>query len=497
MRSLGIPAVTRRFLSVPLFMLVWLGAWSECEATCTCLKDSSPQEQQVRAALRNADYVALIKIKAVEFKDKSWEEPIAVWNPRTQQSDEEVRQVSQRVMVGGFDVLRHYKGPKSPVRVETPAAADSCGIKFEPGSTYLVYAYGDIDDALISTDRCMRTALQARAAQDIEVLDAVLQPKSVVKQPSGAAQQLAKATGLIHSHAGSNDERLQDPKLVGNLMAAMQIADELAKSDPLSGYSQVIRAELISTWQLGEKGTPIEAQQEALKLAEDALRIDPKLAQAHVAKARTYAKAGRFPEASEEVQRALQLDPRLDSAMFVQADVYRLSGNTAKAIEWIRMFTDATPQSAQKANGHEWLGQTYRDIAYHPDANNRETYLLMARSSFQWSIDLDGGDPWRLAGFATFLNENVADFTSAEKYAAMALAIEDIEPAHLQLAAARYQSLQAKAAEMDLPSLQAAIVDIQRSTRHSLDELVQPGVFREVVRLRLVRLQRKALTPAK
>jgi tetratricopeptide (TPR) repeat protein len=302
---------------------------------------------------------------------------------------------------------------------------------------------------------------------------------------------------LVHSHAGSDDERLQDPKLIGNLTAATQIANELAKSDPLSGYSQVIQAELISIWQLDDHGTPIEAQQEAVKLAEDALRIDPKLAQAHVAKSRTYAKAGRFPEASEEIEQALRLDPQLDSAMFVQAYIYRMSSNTAKAIEWIRMFIEATPQPAQKANGHEWLGRMYRDIAYHPDAHNREMYLLLARTWFQSSIDLDGRDPWRLAGFAAFLNENVADFAAAESYATKALAIEDIDPARLQLAAARYQSLQAKAVEMDVPSLQAAIADIQSSTRLSLDELVQSGVFREVVRLRLVRLQRKVPASAK
>jgi len=487
---LGGPAVRYRLLFVTASILASSAAWNDSEAACIC-EDPAPLEQQVRTALGNADYVALIEVKSTEFKDRSYDENVAIWNPRTQQSDNQVRHVNERVQVATFEATRVYKGPKSPTRVETPVQGDSCAVNFERGSMYLVYAYQPEPD-VVSTSQCMRTALQTEAVRDIEVLDAALRPKSVVVQPSGPAKRFQTAMDLIHSHVGGGDERWQDPKLSENLMKAMQVADELAKSDPLSGYSQAIGGELISIWRLRDDGRPIEAQQDALMLTENALRIAPRLAQAHVAKARIYAKAGRHQEATEAIQHAFEIDPQLDSAMFVQADIYRLSGNRAKAEEWIQYFIEATPQPVQKANGHEWLGRIYRDTAYKPEPYNRDVDLMLAKSHFRTSINLDPKDPWRLVNFAAFLNEYAADFAGAEKYAAQALAIEDIEPAHYELAAARYQSLQSKAEGMDVQSLRGAIVEIEHSTGLSLDELVKSGDFREVVRLRLVRLQRKA-----
>lgn len=444
----------------------------------------------MRTALGAANYVAVVEIKSTSFEDKSYEQNIAVWNPQTQQSEVKTRHVNERVLVAAFEAKRVYKGPKSPNQAETPETADACGVEFTPGSTYLVYAGEEAEPTRISTNRCMRTALLTEAAKDIEVLDAATKPKSVVFQLSGASRRFNQAMDLVHSHAGADYERFEDPKLFENLTEAERIAADLAQSDPLSGFSQTIRAEITSMWRLEYDGRPVESLQEALLLSDDALRIAPNLAPAHVAKARTYAKSARFREAEDEIQLAFKLDPQLDSAIFLQAVIYRQSARKALAEQWIRKFIAASPQSVQKANGYEWMGRMYRDIAYKPEPYNRELYLVLAKDNFQRSIELDPADPWRLANFAGYLNEYIADFAGAEKKASMALQIADIPPAHRQLAAARYQALLAKADGMEAHVLQSAIDDIATETGISLEELVQAD-FRDVVVMRLKRLQRR------
>jgi hypothetical protein len=116
----------------------------------------------------------------------------------------------------------------------------------------------------------------------------------------------------------------------------------------------------------------------------------------------------------------------------------------------------------------------------------------MAKASFYMAIRLDPKDPWRQVVMATFLNELMADFAGAEKYAKQALELEDLPPAHYQIAAARYQALQAKAEGMDAESLRKAIADIGDATGLALDDLVASGAFRDVVQVRLMRLQRSA-----
>jgi Tfp pilus assembly protein PilF len=272
----------------------------------------------------------------------------------------------------------------------------------------------------------------------------------------------------------------------------MSIAEALEISEPQSGNSQVLRAESMSIWELRDGGEPAQTLHEILRLTEEALRIDPALAQAYVARARAYAKAHETMRAVKEIQNALGIDPILESAILAQAEIYRLDGNSANAEQWARTFIATASGAAQKANGYEWIGRMRRDIAYHPQAYNREVNLVLAKAAFENSVELDPKDPWRLVNVATFLNEHVSDFTGAEKYARDALALGDLLQASYQLAAAQYQALQAKAAEMDVQSLRAAIADIGAATGLRLDELAELGVFRDVVQVRLTRLQRSA-----
>jgi tetratricopeptide (TPR) repeat protein len=490
---MGWPFVTRQLqAAAQAILLLSLGVWTDAWAACSCLKDKSPLEQQVLSAMNAARYVALVRVKSTKPASRTFEEHFAVWNPETQQSDSKTKVVTHHLLVAEFEPLRVFKSPGKMTQVETPAGVDACGVIFEPGATYLLYADEAEEPATVSTSQCMRTALEKASAKDIEILSAAAVRKSAAFQPAGGNPELVRALGLTYAYAGCGEERWQDSRFVQGLSEAMRIADEMAASDPLSGHSQALRAELISIWNLADGGKPMESQVEVLRLTDEALQINPALPNAYIARARMYAKTFRIKEAEEEIQKALRIDPGLDHARFAQAEISRLANNSAKAYEWIRSYIEATPGTLQKASGYEWQGRMYRDIAYHPQAFNREANLQMAQASFYMAVQLDSKDPWRQIVMATFLNEHMADFAGAEKYAKTALELEDLPPAHYQLAAARYQALQARAAGMDAESLRTEIASIGAATGLALDDLVASGGFRDVVQVRLMRLQRSA-----
>jgi tetratricopeptide (TPR) repeat protein len=470
MRELGVPAL--RFLAlVGAALLASLGIQPDANAACSCQEDHSPLKQQVLSAMQGADYVAIVRIKVVDDMEKT--------------------DFYDHSLVAEFEAQRVFKGADSPTFAWTPADENACGVSFKPDETYLIYALQPEELTQVSTSRCMRTALAAESIKDIKILEEATGRKSA-SRPSDRSSEFARALSLIHSYDGSDDYRWQDPEFVADLSEAMAIADALAKSAPLSGNAQVLRAEQMSIWELRDGGEPPETLQQILKLTDEALRINPAHALAHVARARAYAKSYETMQAVKEIQQALDIDPLLESATLVQAEIYRQDGNAAKAEQWARTFIERAREPARQANGYEWIGRMRRSIAYKQQANNRESNLVLAKAAFENSVELDPKDPWRLINLATFLNEYVADFAGAEKYANQSLELENLEPARYQLAAARYQALQTSAAGMDAQSLQAAIADIGTATGLTLDELAKIGVFHDVVQVRLIRLQRSA-----
>jgi tetratricopeptide (TPR) repeat protein len=392
--------------------------------------------------------------------------------------------VEEHLLVADFSTQHIYKGEQSPTQVETRTEADACGVALKPGSRYLVYAHGPDETGRIFTGRCLRTALAEESTQDIEILNAVTMPASALLHPAAPELRFNEALDLIHS--GTSEGKDEE------LSQAMMIAEELAGSEPLSGFSQALQAEILSIFLLAEYNEDIELQQQVFGLTDEALRINPNLAQAHVARARAYANSRKFMEAEEAIQTAFRIQPQLPSAIFVQADIYRLSNHSMPAWNWIRSFIAVVKQPAKKANAYQWLGNMWRDYAYHPEAVNREMHLTMAKVAYRSSIDLGPNDAWRLINFAVFLNEYPADFAGAESYAVKALAIQESPMARYHLAAARYQALQAKAAAIDAQALRESIAEIGASTAISLDEAVDYPGFRDVINVRLTRLQRRA-----
>jgi tetratricopeptide (TPR) repeat protein len=465
--------------------LVCLCVWSQFSIACSCPQDPAPLEQKVINAFQGADYAALLKITSTETMTRTREEPVAIWNSRTQQSEESTKVVRERLLIAKFTMLRMFKGDRSVTELETPAQSASCGVALKPGSQYLVYGYGPEDSGRISTNLCTRTALVEESVQDIEILNGATRLVSVVFQPTAPERRFNEALDLIHSYP-DDDEKLSQ---------ALAISDELVQSDPLSGFSQALRAEVGSIRLLAANGKPVEQQNETLALIDEALSINPKLAHAHVAKARIYASMSRPNDANAEIQAALRMQPQLPSALFVQAEIYRRANDSAKAEEWMRYFISTSKQPVQKSNGHGWIANMWRDHAYHPEAVNREVNLLMARYAYQKSVDLDPDNARKLTTFAAFLNDLPSDFAAAEKYATRALALEEDTRARYQLAAARYQALQAQGSALDAESLRDGIAEVEIATGVSLDEVVSSGGFRPVIYARLTRLQIRAQAP--
>lgn len=452
---------------------------STAAVDCSCHDDWAPFEQQVRSAVQTADYIALVEISSVKSVVVTREENWAVLNPQTGQSESTIRIVDRPILVVQFNTLRIWKGDLSANSLEVARESQTCGFTFKAGSRYLVYAHGPENDGRIETGRCMRTALLEKSSRDIAVLDAMLEPAPASTQHRGSEKRFRDALELIHAYSGAGDE----------LSRAVEAAESLSQSDLSSGYSQTLEAEALSTWTLSQDGKPVELRARIIELADEALRLNPRLAQAHVAKARAYARAYLILDAETEIAKALAIDPNLESAIFQQAEIYRRSGEVEKGAEWYRNFIAATESLTRKSNGYYWMGKMYHDVAYSLEGQRRDMYLKMARYSYQRMVDLDPKGAWRLVNFAIFLNGLVADFDAAELYAQKALAVIEFPMARYHLAAARYQKLQSRSAELDAASLQSSIAQIEASTRVSLTQALSFRSFSPVIVSRLSDLQ--------
>lgn len=456
---------------------------SSVATPCSCVEDRSPFEQQVRSAFQVSDYIALVEISSkttvVVTREENW---VGV-NTETGQYEDTIRLVDKPLLLAQFNPIRVWKGDRSATILETAVDPQACGLSFESGSQYLVYAYGPDDEGRIETSRCTRTALAAESSREIAVLDALLKPTPATAQNPASEKSFRDALSLIHSYSGAGDE----------LSRAMETAQLLSQSDPESGYSQTLLAEMLSTWELGQDGQPDELRIKIIELADEALRRNASLAQAHVAKARTYARASMLSEAETEIAKALAMDPQLESAIFQQAEIYRRSGNVAKGDAWYRNFIAATEVPARKSNGFYWLGKMYQDAGYSLEGPQREMYLSSARNAYQHMVDLDPKGAWKLVNFAIFLNGHVADFDAAELYAQKALSVMEFPMARYHLAAARYQMLGSRASELDATSLQTEIARVAASTRVSLEQAIAFRSFSTVIVSRLSDLQSRSI----
>jgi len=127
-----------------LAMAILLLAQLEMAWPCSCLPLSPPSKE-----LKRADAVF-------------WGKAIKVKPARITDGEEKVRGY-----LVTFAVARRFKGDlPSEVTVETGQGGGDCGVHFEAGKEYLVYAFGE--GARLETNICTRT--RECAAGDAELL---------------------------------------------------------------------------------------------------------------------------------------------------------------------------------------------------------------------------------------------------------------------------------------------------------------------------------------
>lgn len=290
-----------------------------------------------------------------------------------------------------------------------------------------------------------------------------------------------KALELIHAYSGSGDE----------LQRAMQLAKALSSTHPKSGYSETLYAEAASTWNLDQDGQPSELRDQIVALCDAALKLNPRLAQAHVAKARALVRSSMYGQANSSIDTALSLDQNLSGALFLRGEIFRRTGTPKEAENWYLKFIQATPSSSRKANGYYWIGRAYQDAASH-DVSNRKVFTAKARNAYEAMLKLEPRGAWRNVNFAIFLNDHAADFDAAEFYSDKALEEMEFPMARYHLAASRYQKIWARSSQMSAKEIREALKQIGDSTKITLSEAISFPSFSSVVRERLVELQRRS-----
>ena len=302
--------------------------------------------------------------------------------------------------------------------------------------------------------------------------------------PSGQKQPIERSQ-LIHAYAGSGNE----------LARAKRLADELLRSRPNSGYAQTLAAEAMSTWRLDQSGRPTELRDQIVALCDEALKLNPTLAQAHVAKGRALLRASMYGPANVSIDAALAIDPGLAGAIFLRAEIFRRTGHVEAAEQWYRRFIGATPSRGRKSNGYYWIGKTYQDAA-DVDTANRASYVAQARKAYEQMLAVEPDGAWRNVNFAIFLNEYAADFVGAERYAQIALEMMEFPMARYHLAAARYQKLWADPTVTPGEVLNDAVRQVATTTGVSLAQAISFPSFSSSLRNRLQELRARVSSPS-
>jgi TolB-like protein/Tfp pilus assembly protein PilF len=133
-------------------------------------------------------------------------------------------------------------------------------------------------------------------------------------------------------------------------------------------------------------GDPKRLQAEALAASDTALRLDPTLAEAHVARANLLALAHRNTEAEEEYRTANALNPGLAEAAWYYARFLLASGRIAEAAE---AGEEAARRDPENYGPPTLLAQVYRSLG---DAPRQRAAMERAHDVAEQWLRLNPGD---------------------------------------------------------------------------------------------------------
>lgn len=294
------------------------------------------------------------------------------------------------------------------------------------------------------------------------------------------------AIELIHAYrgSGSGDE----------LERVSRIISELSSTHPTSGYVQALRAEMLSTWWVDQRGDPPGSRDDVLALVEEALKLNPRLALPYLSKARVYVRLDRYDEATKAIDAALERQPGASGAYFLRAEIYRRSLRFTEAETWYLKFIDSASTATRKSNGYGWMITMFTRAACMEPARSK-TWLAKIRAAHEHLLRLDPDDAWTNVNFAAFLNGDGTDFVAAASYARKALASMEFPRARYHYAAALYQQLWSRMAAMNAVGLTAAIAQVAETTGVTLEEALAFQSLGSTVNARLQELQTRAPSP--
>lgn len=277
---------------------------------------------------------------------------------------------------------------------------------------------------------------------------------------NGAAPpSFEKAWNLIATYDGASDA----------LLEADSIGLRLKYEHPSSGYYEVLRAYELATWDRGREGSL--AYGRAMGLVNEALTLNPSLAQGYAVRARLFLRTSSLGEALRDAEKALQLEPKSADAMIVRADIARAAKDRTAAEQWYLQFIDVAPNGTRKSNGYAYLAQTYVDASYY-QGPERPAFIAKATAAFEAMVRLDP-TPRKMVNYSGFLNNEAGNFDAAERYARTALSLEEISAARHNLALAQYQKLTLRLSAMSDQALLDAVSKISASTWMSIEEVAR------------------------
>jgi tetratricopeptide (TPR) repeat protein len=164
--------------------------------------------------------------------------------------------------------------------------------------------------------------------------------------PTGARQ--ASAVKPTRPRGGSAYERvlqawsaLENPDDATGPDRALAYVGQALEEDPDFALAWACRSRVL--WKIWDRDRKTESLRLAEEAADRALRLNPELLEAHVARAQVYRATSRYAAAIRELNQVLRVNPNWDEAELQLAAAYREAGAMSQAESHIRHATDVRP----------------------------------------------------------------------------------------------------------------------------------------------------------
>ncbi len=174
----------------------------------------------------------------------------------------------------------------------------------------------------------------------------------------------------LHYVGAAADLSPADPNLY-LLLGKMENADNGQSDETLARLERFSRLQpanawaiyyyAVALWKRRKNPDDVSSSTQAESLLQKAVRLDPKLAQAHLQLGILYAERKDLPRAISSYQDAVRVDPQLVEAHYRLAQAYRAGGQTSKAQEEMQRFKEI---SKTKADAMERERRQIRQFVY-------------------------------------------------------------------------------------------------------------------------------------